>query len=187
MGSRRALLGVAHGTASAFSNRGNDVDGWWALGLLLAETEPADPDYRLDLLTGKTLPESLTPALDELGPAWARYFQWTLARHGVPSDRVATALLTVRFHRDEAVYQMYPGIWNRPFECTVTILDDRGHRYERTFNGACTRLAEFGNPNHWLRPLRSGPPFDPGRVNARISRLTTGLSAPGHAGDIDER
>ena len=180
MASRRALLGVADGTASAFANRDNDVDGWWALGLLLAETEPAEPDYSLDLLTGETRPESLTPALDELGPAWARYFGWTLARQGVPSGRVATALLTVHFRRDEAVYAWYPGIWNRPFECTVTILDDRGRRYQRTVAGQCTRLDEFGNPNHWLRPMRSEGPFDPGRVTARIARQRT--SSGGIAG-----
>ena len=186
MASRRVLAGVAHGTANAFANRDNDVDGWWALGLLLAETEPAEPDYSLDLLTGKTQPESLTPALDELGPAWARYFGWTIARHGVPSDRVATAQLTVQFRRDEAVYAIYPGIWNRPFECTVTILDDRGRKYQRTVVGQCTRLGEFGNPNHWLRPRRSAGPFDPGRVTRRIARPPQ-TSGPVRPSDIPAR
>lgn len=60
MSSRHHLTSVADGTARAFAERNNDVDGWWTLGLLLAAVPPGDPDYGVDLLTGEA-----TPALDE--------------------------------------------------------------------------------------------------------------------------
>jgi hypothetical protein len=179
MASRRLLLSVADGTARAFANRGNDVDGWWALGLLLAATKPTDPDYRLDLLTGETTPPTITPALDQLGPAWARYFAWTLVRHGVPAARVRNAELTVRYNRGDAVTSWIPGNSDRPFACTVSIRDDQGRGYERTIAGHCSRLSDFTNPDPEMRPRRSGGPSDAGRIVGRISAApSVDLSGP---------
>ena len=74
MASRRILALVADGTARAFANRGNDVDGWWVPGLLLRETTLATPDYTIDLLTGKAAPAELPAGLADLGPAWGAIF-----------------------------------------------------------------------------------------------------------------
>ena len=102
------LASVADGTAKAFAHRGNDVDGWWVPGLLLSVTTPATPDYSIDLLTGTADPANLPGGLEDLGPAWARYFNWTLGRHSVPSGRVVTARLTLSFDRDVRIQSHLP-------------------------------------------------------------------------------
>jgi hypothetical protein len=168
MTSRRRLTSVADGTARAFANRGNDVDGWWALSLLLEATTPADPDFSIDLLTGMTVPHELPDNLLQLGPAWARYLSWSLGRHRVARTRVALAHLALRFERAVAVPSHISGGTDHPFSCTVTIEDDLGRLHESTIAGHCARRGDFTEPNPYLRPRRSAGPHDPGRVNQRL-------------------
>jgi hypothetical protein len=169
MASRPVLVSVADGLARAFAGRDNDVEGWWVPGLLLDATAPADPAYRLDLMTGATSPTSLTPELDELGPAWARYFAWTLARHGVPPDRVATADLTLRFEHGSV--RSWLGVTDWPFVSMVRIQDDRGRDYERSAISHCSRLSDFDpSAPPGGRPRRSAGPYDPGRIAMRMGR-----------------
>lgn len=184
MASRRVLASVADGVASAFVNRDNDVEGWWAPGLLIGETAPANPAYQLDMLTGETVPRKINPALDELGPAWARYFAWTLARHGVPSTRVASASLIVRFDYEASVPSWRFDGTDQPFVCTVTITDDRGRCHERSALSHCAPLSAFD----WSeppagRPMRSDGPYDAGRISRRVE----GSAKPETKGDIRER
>jgi hypothetical protein len=170
MASRRVLASVADGVARAFTSRDNDVDGWQAVGLLMDAGAPADPAYELDLLTGKTTPRNLTSALDELGPAWARYFAWTLARHGVPPDRIATATLTLRFEYAPWPPSVRPGGDRRPFVCNVLIRDDRGRDYERSEAGTVSRPRDFDPSEPPAGKLRrSSPPYDAGRIEMRIT------------------
>jgi len=167
MGSRRHLASVAEGVARAFAMRNNDVDGWWALGLLLAAVPPGDPDYRVDLLTGAAAPV-VGNELGALGDAWARYLRWSLQRHGIQHGAVRSAELQVRFNRLDAVTSWIPGGRDYPFKCTVVIEDDRGRRYQRAVEGHCSRPDDFVDPNPNLRPRRSVSRHDPGRVSDRI-------------------
>jgi hypothetical protein len=82
--SRRHLASVAEGTVRAFAARNNDVEGWWALGLLLDALPSDEPVYRIDLLTGEAAPVLGRTELDVLGDAWAEYFRWSVDRHDVP-------------------------------------------------------------------------------------------------------
>jgi len=169
MASRRVLASVAYGVASAFASRNNDLNGWWVPGLLVGELTPDKPAYHLDLLTGETVPGTINPALGELGPAWARYFAWSLTRHSLPSTRVTDASLTVRFDYDVSVPSWRFGVTDHPFLCTVTITDDRGRGYERSALSHCAPLSAFD----WSeppagRPMRSGGPHEAGRISMRV-------------------
>jgi hypothetical protein len=168
MSSRRRLASVADGTAKAFANRGNDVDGWWAPSLLLSATTPATPDYSIDLLTGKAVPAGLPAGLHSLGQAWARYFAWTLRRHSVPARRVLTARLALSFDREVEVSSHLQNKWDHPFSCTVRVEDDLGRIHERTVIGHCSRPEDFTDPNPYSRPRRSAAPYDPGRIESRV-------------------
>jgi hypothetical protein len=156
---------VADGTVRSFISRNNDVDGWWALGLLLAATEPADPDYRIDLLSGKTTPEKLSGVLDGLGPAWAAYFGWSLARHRLAREQVTQADLVVNFDRDTQVSSWPLDGRDRPFVCHVAIDDFRGRHYHATAAGHCGLLDDFPDAPPAARPTRS--------VSRGVRRLET--------------
>jgi hypothetical protein len=181
MTSRRALASVADGTVRAFTSRNYDVDGWWALGLLLAAVPPADPDFRADLLTGDATSALQQTELSTLGGAWTRYLPWSVERHGVPIALVRSATLTVRFDRADDVASPFPGGPDHSFVCSVSIEDDRGRLHERLAAGHCGRLSDFVDANPDLRPRRSGGPYDPGRVSLRMDDWQT------LAGDIPAR
>jgi hypothetical protein len=165
--SRRLLTSVADGTARAFANRSNDVDGWWVPGLLLRETVPSQPDYSIDLIAGMSIPSSLSGGLGELGPAWARYFTWTLGRHAIPVDRVLGARLSFKVDRAVEVPSHFLGNSDHPFVVTVRIDDDLGLVHERSVGGHCSQPEAFIDPNPDRRPRRSAP-YDPGRIDSRI-------------------
>jgi hypothetical protein len=151
----QSLSSVADGIVRSFVSRNNDVDGWWALGLLLAATEPAEPDYGIDLLSGTTTPKKLSRALGELGAAWAAYFDWSLSRHGVARERVSRAHLALTFDRETHVGSGPLGGADRPFVCRVAIDDIRGRQYQATADGQCGLLDGFPEGPPAARPLRS--------------------------------
>ena len=67
MASARSLISVAHGVAHAFANRDNDVDGWWAPGLLLDSLHGPNPE-RLNVLTGERCQRRSAPRWTNLAP-----------------------------------------------------------------------------------------------------------------------
>ena len=176
MSSRHHLTSVADGVARAFASRNNDVDGWWALGLLISAVPPGDPDYQIDLLTGEALPAPAQPDLRLLGSAWARYLRWSLQRHDVPIAAVRSAALVVRFDRQRRVGSWIPGGRDRPFRVTATIEDDRGHRHERVAEGHCASPDEFVDANPDLRPRRAGV--------GTVPRVLERTDGPGRPSDI---
>jgi hypothetical protein len=169
MGSRRHLASVAYGTAHAFESRTNDVNGWWALPLLLEEL-PVGEDYRLDLLTGEAVPTMRHAGLAALGSAWARYFHWSLERHGLTRSQVTEATLRAVFDETSEVQSWIPdGVPDHPHRVVVQIRDDRGRVHESIAEGHCSRIRDHSDPVH--RPIRSGGPRDPGRIGQRIVTL----------------
>jgi hypothetical protein len=164
---------VARGTAQSFASRNNDVDGWWAIGLLLAELGTGDEAYRIDLVSGGAVPVINEPGLAALGPAWAHYLQWSLAQHGLDLAQVDQAGLTLLFDRTAEVQSRFPGGPDRPFRCTVEIRDDRGRLHTGSAEGHSGRLDDFPDPMPHRRPMRSGGPHDAVRVLQRVGRATT--------------
>jgi hypothetical protein len=126
--------------------------------------------YAVNLMTGETTPPRLMAPLEFLGRAWADYFDWSLARHGIPRSRVEQAVLTMRFAHTRAEPSWIGG-FDRPFVCNVRIRDDRGREYEHTETGHCSRLSEF-DPDlpEGQRPRRAVEAFDVGRIAMRIRR-----------------
>lgn len=172
MGSRRHLMSVALGTAQSFASRNNDVDGWWAIGQLLAELGTVDQAYRIDLLTGEAAPVIRERGLGALGSAWANYLRWSLAQHGLSLAQIERAGLTLQFDRTTEVQSRFPGGPDRPFRCTVEIQDDRGRLHIGSAEGHSGRLDDFPDATPYRRPMRSAGPHDPVRVLQRVARST---------------
>lgn len=169
MGTRRALASVADGTVGSFVARTNDVGHYWALGILLQDSPPGDPDVVIDLITGRMTPPLEGSEAAPLGDAWARYLRWSLAKHGLPFGSVGSAVLTVDFDRTVEVDSWIPGGRDNPFVCTVAIKDDRGRRYEKSREGHCAPPGQFQDPNQYLRPRPSAGSADPGRMDSRLT------------------
>jgi hypothetical protein len=88
--SRSHLKSVAEGVARKFVSRNNDVDGWWAMGLL-AGVIPQGDAFELDLLAGKSKPsfDGLDSGLRWLSSMWMTYFQRSNAQHGLANQQFA--------------------------------------------------------------------------------------------------
>ena len=138
MASRRHLTSVAEGVARAFAGRNNDVDGWWALGVLLAAVPADNPTVEIDLVSGETSPEfaNEVSGLRLLPATWSGYFRWSVEHHGLSFGVVRAARLAVRFDLGDPRQSTFERD-TYPFTCTVTIEDDRGHRRERSVEGRC--------------------------------------------------
>jgi len=54
---RNELKGISAGIASSFISRNNDVDGYWAIGILYKiASESGDNKFTLNLLSGESSP-----------------------------------------------------------------------------------------------------------------------------------
>lgn len=154
MTSRRLLKSVAQGIAHVFASRNNDADGWWVPGLLLEELPPADPDLRMDLFDGTTVPTLTSSVLGSIGAGFARYLSWSVERHGIPKGVVASAQLELRFDRTAVVQSsVHPGEDHR-FSCIVKVRDDRGREYLGVSTGQCSTRQALG----LRRSTRRGTP-----------------------------
>lgn len=169
MGTRRRLASVADGTVGAFVARSNDVGNFWALGVLLEDGPPGDPDVIIDLMTGRMTPRLVGSRAALLGDAWARYLRWSIGKHDLKLNVVRSATLTLDFDRTLEVHSWIPGGRDHPFVCSVTIEDDRGRRYNKSREGHCAPPGQFQDPNPYLRPRPSAGPGDPGRMDSRLT------------------
>jgi hypothetical protein len=144
MGSRRLFKSVARGVAEAFVSRNNDLDGWWAPGLLRRFANSPGFSFRIDLLTGEMATSDDGPvplyrnSLMSLGPAYARYFRWSAERHGAPLAPVQAASLWLVFELGRFVNSWIPGEQDEPFRVEVAITDDRGRRFVATAASHCS-------------------------------------------------
>jgi hypothetical protein len=88
------LRHVASGLGAAFIGRNNDLDGYWAPGLLYAQADPIKT-VTLDLLNGTASPA--TPAGLALARRYAARCARALAAHGVTPQQLARAEVVVDF------------------------------------------------------------------------------------------
>lgn len=142
MASRSVLRSVAHDLAHSFVSRNNDVDGYWALGLILAEAlDRSEPKPRIDLITGAS-----SAAFGGLPLAWVPGWYVSMCsslieRQGLARSRVQGAVLSVGFElepdrlRRSASPQIPPR--SQRFTCTAQIVDDRGRCWAASCAGAC--------------------------------------------------
>ena len=73
MSGRNKLRGVAHAVLGSFISRNNDIDGYWALGLLRSFADTAGvAELRFDLVTGTAEPSGAQESEEPEGPWSAR-------------------------------------------------------------------------------------------------------------------
>ena len=134
---RRVMKGIADGLLGTFVSRNNDMHGYWGLGVLRRYSEKKKgSEIIIDLLDPKLPFFSRSPVLN----AKTKYGLWlrdSLTKAGLAPSRVKQAQIKLRFSN----YAEFPHIprdtYGEPYECTVTITDDRGAMYQATKLGCC--------------------------------------------------
>lgn len=130
---RGRLEGVAAAVLSSFLSRNNDIDGYWALGLLRSFADATDvSELRLDVLNGNADPiDTLTLRVAQ---AYQAVLQRQLLLRGIPADRIARAEVVVSFDVEDAgiiPYTLPYASYGEPFRCIVSLTDSRSGREHR--------------------------------------------------------
>jgi hypothetical protein len=132
MPSRKELKGISAGIANSFISRNNDVDGYWAMGILykIAFTS-GDNKFSLNLLSGASSPKFKYSK--RIAKPYYEYMLRQLKKKGLEEDQVATAIVDLDFNVPHTKkHKMFRWTWGEPFMCRVTITDDldKIHIYE---------------------------------------------------------
>lgn len=134
MSGRNKLRGVARAVLGSFVSRNNDIDGYWALGLLRSFADSAGvTELRFDLMPGAAEPSDALPLL-----ICRRY-------RGVLSDqrirrRVAAQLTgaEIRLVFNSAATGMDRFVsYGDPFGCVVSLVDAHGQAHESGIVARC--------------------------------------------------
>lgn len=136
MPGRNQLKNLACGIAGRFVSRNNDIDGYWALGLLYSAAEAAGTHVLHCELISDTMVPSFTYS-NRLLFQFRQYMEDQLAKSDLEGYVVA-ATIDVAFNIEprpnSAVFRT---TWGDPFRCCVTLFDDLGHRHQDTVIGWC--------------------------------------------------
>jgi hypothetical protein len=131
---RIELKSVAAGVLSTYLSRNNDLNGYWALGVLYRQAI-ATPTRSIEIfLVGQQAPNT-----EYINFQQAKYRSLLLSRLdalGIPSVWVQTATLSVQFECSEGPPSVL-AISERPFRATLTVITDQGRRFSVLAFGSC--------------------------------------------------
>lgn len=129
MGKRDQLRAVAHGTASAFASRNNDLGGYWAIGKLCRHAvESGTLVISFDLLEREVTPEWRDA--DAICARGATRFAVHVERLGLPLSAIRGAVVDLRFEPSDD-----PSLVR--YRCAARIVDDRERAHEAVVCGVC--------------------------------------------------
>jgi hypothetical protein len=144
---RRDLNGVAAGLAGSFTGRNNDIDGYWALGLLRSFADRHQlKSLRLDLATERTEPDD--PFLARVCQNYRAALARQLAARSIDPSSVQEAEIVVTFDSANFGTTGPAATHGSPFSCSVRIVDDRNQEHRQTVLAHCA-------PHDPKRELRS--------------------------------
>ena len=132
-----SLKGVVGGLAGSFVSRNNDVDGYWALGLLksFANKTGADQVRVTVVPSDSEQPEPLR-SIAQLYRTKLEQLM-TGARLDLRSVSSAEIVTTFRLSADEAA-RAIAGTRGAPFRSEVLVVDVRGRTHSRAFYSLCS-------------------------------------------------
>jgi hypothetical protein len=128
----KAIRSAAHNFGASFVSGQNWAGGDQVMThLLRAAASSGEGRMSVDLLTGQAGPAALvTPAIAEAVERSVQRFPEFLAQQQVAIAHVRAAELVVRFNlEDEPATHGARDVPRAPFECVVTIVDDRGKQH----------------------------------------------------------
>jgi len=151
MGKRKQLKNLAYGIAGRFSSRNNDVDGFWALGLLYATAAAAGTKtICLDVMTQKANPSFKHSG--RLLSEYKRYMDEQLEMLGL-SGHVYAATIEIEFDVDPSLVVARRDTWGEPYLAQVKLTDDLAQVRSAFVHGWCSKH----NPELERRSARRYP------------------------------
>ncbi|SFC16407.1 hypothetical protein [Massilia yuzhufengensis] len=125
----------AAGLLGSFNSRNNDIDRYWALGVLHTEALPHGNHVELDLLHGRAHPEA--PACCSVARNYAAFLRRALAAHGCEPGALAAATLSLAFGLPPAPKPRWDTRFGDPYTCTLTLQAPDGRRVTLEHTGRC--------------------------------------------------
>jgi hypothetical protein len=151
----KVIKSVAHNFGHSFVSlmnyRGDDYV-MSHLARLVVETGYAE--LSVDLMTGRAEPRALL--WGPVGASLAAYVQWfpqLVVSQGVEPSAVAMGRMRILFlPRQRSTHSDFANAWTIPFECVVTLADDRGELHEGRVQDSWLVDDSFA-PSRWLRSV----------------------------------
>lgn len=125
MKSRSRLKHAAAGLLGWIVSRNNDVNGYWAPGLLYRDVLEAPHVIELNLLRGTSRPDSDSAKL--MAAYSATFLNTALQRQKFSWEELTQATITLQFNADEPDPYFYFPCGGEPFICAVALVTAQGH------------------------------------------------------------
>jgi hypothetical protein len=121
----------------SFVSRNNDLDGFWAIGLLCAAADAAGVQtLTLDLLAGTCAPDCAVGA--RVARAYGEFLRRQLEKRELEPDSVARLHVWLRFHAVDTLLRGGPDArYGEPFECMIALELHDGYVVDGSRLGRC--------------------------------------------------
>ena len=130
---RTALQGVANNLASSFVSRNNDIDGYWALGMLYLYCQQNAQTSVSFALTPPGLLIDVEP-LSTMARTYAAALEGLMHKHGAPEQWLSTASIETESDVEDRPFPLRAA---PPFLCHVRLTSDLGRIYQGRAVGYC--------------------------------------------------
>ena len=141
---RRKFNHITAGLLSKFLTRYNDIDGYWALGVMYTESRACGNRVEIDVLHGRARPDF--PACSSMARSWALNLREALGRHGIAPDALAAASMLLEFGLAPMPnIPCYPNDhkFGADFRATLRLQSRDGRTFVRQDRGYCMPHEEF--------------------------------------------
>ena len=152
MTSRNEMKGIAAGVVGKFTSRNNDIDGYWAMGILYQTAiRNKTSELSLNLKTGESVPKYKHSK--QLAAPFLEYIYCQMNKRNWDIFRLKQAMVELHFRiqLDPTKDFLYKNSWGEPYKCIVLLTDDRDKNYTFETKGWCAQH----NPSKERRSTRA--------------------------------
>lgn len=129
---RKRLKGIASGLVGKFTSRNNNINGYWALGILYKITNDSGRDkFKLDLLSADSAP--YWKGSDELTVKYKNFIIEQLGKNGFRRIHISKAIIEIDFNTSPpSTHRIKKCTWGEVYCCRAIITDylHKEHLYE---------------------------------------------------------
>jgi hypothetical protein len=146
---RNELNSICHNLLHTFLSRNNDLNGYWAIGLLyLNATRAGELTLRIDLadepsVTTAVMQSPIDIVMTKLAERYRERLVAMLDERNLPRAWVTQAYITITFECKHANLTTAPVGPAQAYCAKLTIIGDDGHMHERSLAGYVWKHGSF--------------------------------------------